>query len=169
MTPDYFRQLAAYNKWANKRLYDAMLNISTQDYYGERPSFFGSIHNTLNHILFIDQFWQERIDTGRTSNNDLRTIVAKDFDVLNRMREYEDNKIIKRMDNLMIADMQKTVSYKTTDGQSCATPLWQILAHFFNHQTHHRGQVHGMLSQIKGAEPPELDLMYFFRESEKSA
>jgi uncharacterized damage-inducible protein DinB len=161
----YFRSLAGYNRWANRRLYAAAAALHEADYMRALPSYFGSLHATLNHILVGDRIWLGRLtghlDAGIKS---LDQILYADFAGLHVAREAEDAQIINYVDNLDEPTLNSTLRYKTTKGTPQATPTRHVLGHFFNHQTHHRGQCHGLLSALGVKEPPELDLILYLRE-----
>ncbi len=163
----YFRNLARYNQWANRRLYAAAAALHEADYMRAVPSYFGSLHATLNHILVGDRLWLARL-TGRpaTGITALDQILYADLVGLRVAREAEDALIINYADELDEPTLNSTLRYKTVKGISQATPLRLVLGHMFNHQTHHRGQCHGLLSALGIKEPPELDLIYFAREIE---
>ncbi len=161
---DHVRRMARYNRWANQRVYDACARLSPDDYHAARPSFFGSIHATLNHILVGDSIWLGRF-TGHvpTHLTRLDIILHADFASLRAAREAKDAEIVAFADTLDEAKLNDTFTYANMAGQRFTDPLFPPLMHFFNHQTHHRGQVHGLLSHA-GIDPPELDLIYFMRE-----
>ena len=165
---DHIRHLARYNRWANGRLYDACARLTPDEYHAARPSFFGSIHATLNHILVGDTAWFGRF-TGSPARHvtALNQILHEDFTSLHAAREAKDAEIIAFCDGLDDARLNATFSYTNIRGQSFTDPLFPPLMHAFNHQTHHRGQVHDQLSQTAIA-PPELDLIHFLRETQKS-
>lgn len=171
MELEYFRQLARYNQWANRRLYAACGELSESEYLRPRESFFGSIHATLNHILVGDRLW-----LGRFAGHPARGIHALDqllygdFAGLRIAREAEDAQIVNFVDGLDLPTLNATLRYETMSAprQQTATPMRSTLGHFFNHQTHHRGQVHGLVSQTAVA-PPSLDLIYFIREEASGA
>lgn len=162
---DYFRTLARYNRWANRRLYAACAELHEADYLKPRPSFFGSIHATLNHILVGDRLWMGRITGHDAGIRSLDQILYGDFTGLRVAREAEDAQIINAVDGMDEPTLNTTLRYRTiTDPQTLATPMRLVLGNFFNHQTHHRGQAHGLLSQTAVA-PPPLDLLIYLRES----
>lgn len=160
----HVRRFSRYNRWANRRLYEACAALAPADYHAARPSFFGSLHNTLNHILVGDSIWLGRF-IGRPTPQitALDQVLHADFASLRAAREAKDAEIIAFCDGLDDAALDGSFSYTNTRGQSFTDPLFPPLTHFFNHQTHHRGQVHGLLSHA-GVAPPELDLIYFMRE-----
>lgn len=161
---DHVRRMARYNRWANRRLYDACATLSPEDYHAPRPSFFGSIHATLNHILVGDSIWFGRFN-GRVPPHltKLNMILHEDFASLRAAREAKDEEIVAFAASLDAARLGGSFTYTNMAGQQFTDPLFPPLMHFFNHQTHHRGQVHGLLSHA-GVSPPELDLIYFMRE-----
>lgn len=161
---DYFRILAGYNAWANDRLYGACAQLPAEVLGAKRPSFFGSILATLNHGLVGDRLWLARItDVPETEITALDQILFADFAELRAARGAVNERIKAAVDGLDPARLQDDLVYRTIAGSEIATPLHLVLAHMFNHATHHRGQVHDMLSQVP-ADPPPLDLIYYLRE-----
>ena len=157
----YFKRFAAYNKWANDRLYDACDQLSDADYYADRPAFFGSIHGVLNHMMVGDTIWTSRLH-GTSPVIALNAEMYADQKALRDSRQKMDDEIIAYMEGLSDSDMAGDVTYKTTSGDPFTMARSVILQHFFNHHAHHRGQAHGLLSQTD-VEPPVLDLLYFIR------
>jgi uncharacterized damage-inducible protein DinB len=163
MNSSYFHRFARYNAWANRRLYEACAALSPEDCCARRPSFFGSIHATLNHILVGDRVWMGRFEGVPSGIERLDQTLYDAFADLRAAREAEDARILGYVGGLDEDAIAGTLRYRNMAGQPQETPLAWTLAHFFNHQTHHRGQVHGMLSGTPVA-PPELDLIYFLRQ-----
>jgi uncharacterized damage-inducible protein DinB len=161
---DHVRRFARYNRWANRRVYDACAQLSSEDYHAPRPSFFGSIHATLNHLLVGDSIWFGRF-TGNIPAHMTRLdmILHENLAELRAARQAKDEEIIAFAESLDEAKLNDTFSYANMAGQRFTDPLFPPLMHVFNHQTHHRGQVHGLLSHA-GASPPSLDMIYFMRE-----
>jgi len=160
---EHFLTFARYNHWANGRIYDAAAGLSDAEYRRDRRGFFRSIHGTLNHILVGDRLWLNRL-TGEGENpGSLDAILFDDLAGLRAAREAEDQRLLRTVDGYGEADLSGTLSYTNIAGGSYTQPLTLVLGHVFNHQTHHRGQVHDMVSQT-GTTPPELDLIYFIRE-----
>jgi uncharacterized damage-inducible protein DinB len=159
----HFRTFAGYNAWANKRLFDAVARLPEAEYLKPRPAFFRSIHGTLNHILVGDRAWMGRL-TGRDAGiRSLDQILYADLAGLRVARQAEDARLIAYVDRLSEAELLGSASYRNMAGKPFTTPITQVLAHIFNHQTHHRGQAHDLLSQT-GVAPPELDLIHYLRE-----
>ncbi|HEX6958089.1 MAG TPA: DinB family protein [Ferrovibrio sp.] len=162
---EHIRRSARYNQWANRRLYDACAALAPAGYYAARPSFFGSIHATLNHILVGDSIWLGRFKNAVPAHiTALNQILHQDFAQLRAARAAKDDEIIAYCDGIDAAQLGRTFTYTNSRGETFTDPLLPPLMHFFNHQTHHRGQVHGLLSHA-GAAPPPLDLIHYLRET----
>jgi uncharacterized damage-inducible protein DinB len=153
----HFHMLARYNSLANRRLYDACARLSDAERKRPRPAFFRSIHGTLNHILIGDRIWLTRFSGSEAPSTGLDAILYEDFAALRAAREKEDARIETFAASLTELFLECTVRYVNHEGKLFEDPLPMLVAHFFNHQTHHRGQVHDLLSQTEVA-PPELDL-----------
>lgn len=161
-SPDYFRQFAAYGAWANARLYDTAARLDEDQRQKGRGAFFGSIHNTLNHLLLGDRIWIARL-TGREHGvTRLDEVPYSDFASLRRAAEAETAGIIRFCEELDQARLASICHYRTISegGKPGALPVTSVLAHLFNHQTHHRGQVHAMLTQ-EMPDVPGLDLLIY--------
>ena len=163
MADPYFDLLARYNAWANERLYDACARLDDAEYRAPRRSFFGSIHATLNHILVSDRLWMSRID-GAPLGYALNQILYEDFAALRAARQVQDEDFIRLVEGIAAERLDQPLDYANTQGVRFKTPLRLVLGHIVNHQTHHRGQIHDMLSQT-AMPPPELDLIFFVRQS----
>ena len=163
----YFVMLAGYNRWANRRLYAAVRALSDADYRADRGAFFGSLHGTLNHLLVADHIWMRRFTGTGPSPTRLDEILFDDLSALERARREEDDRIVTYMGGLTDADLAGALTYRTIVKPTDVTqPLAPALAHFFNHQTHHRGQAHALVTMTAGnAAMPSLDLMIFQRET----
>jgi uncharacterized damage-inducible protein DinB len=162
----YFVTLAQYNAWANRRLYDAVAKLDDSEYRRPRPSFFGSIHATLNHILVADRIWSARVAGLAPPALKLNQILFEELSALRTAREAEDEALMAILSGLAESALDGDLTYANTRGEPQRDSLQFVLGHMFNHQTHHRGQVHDMLSQTD-VPPPELDLIYFIRERQR--
>jgi len=158
---DHFDLFARYNHWANQTLYSAVATLPPEEIGRDRNGFFRSILGTLNHILVGDRIWLARM-RGEEYGwfRSLDQTLHSDFIELREARETTDRCILDLVPALPLAG---DLAYANSRGEPCSVPRSLVLGHFFNHQTHHRGQVHGMLSQA-GANPPALDLLYFPRD-----
>ncbi|WP_414530248.1 DinB family protein [Nodularia chucula] len=157
MLIEHFQMLAQYNTLANRRLYDVCSLLSDVELKQTRPAFFKSIHGTLNHILVGDRIWMGRFTGTQISSLGLNAILYDQFEDLNTARVLEDERIEVFIKNLDDDFLKGKIIYKNTQGKVYHDPVNLLLAHFFNHQTHHRGQIHDMLTQTKIA-PPVLDM-----------
>ncbi|MHA1568451.1 MAG: DinB family protein [Alphaproteobacteria bacterium] len=162
MSAEYFRTLAAYNRWANEAVYAVVAALPSGEFEKPRAAFFGSIKGTLNHILVGDRSWRARIEAADPPAYTLDQILYEDFPGLRAARTDEDARIVDLCAGLTEDRIAGDLSYRNFAGKPFTSPLREVLGHLFNHQTHHRGQVHDMISRA-GGEPPALDLIYFTR------
>ncbi len=163
MMTGHFRQLAAYNRWANARLYAAALALPEEAYRRPTGVFFGSLHGTLNHLLLTDRVWLKRLTGQGEHPTQLNAILYDDRADLTRARLAEDARLISVVEQYDDAQLAAKVAYRTMSGAPQEQVLADILSHLFNHQTHHRGHGHACLSIVTGAAPPSLDLLLFQR------
>jgi uncharacterized damage-inducible protein DinB len=170
MTPAaHYQMFGHYNAWANTRLYDAAVRLTDEQYRADRGAFFKSVHGTLNHLLATDRIWMQRFTGEGDAPNRLDAILFETFDDLRAAREAEDRRIVDYVDGLDDVRISGTIKYRRISSpEQFEQQLALALAHWFNHQTHHRGHVHALLTGLVG-EAPELDLLYFQRLSAKSA
>jgi uncharacterized damage-inducible protein DinB len=159
----YFEQRAAYNRWANARLYEAGFTLGDADYRRDVGAFFKSLHGTLNHLLVTDRIWMKRLTGEGDHPAKLNAIIHEDRRALAAARADEDDRIIRFVASLSEEMIAGQLHYATTSGKPFAQTRSDILAHLFNHQTHHRGQAHTVLSIVSGQEPPSLDLLTMHR------
>ena len=162
----HFQMLAAYNRWANGRLYDAAVDLTDAEVAQDVGAFFRSMMGTLNHILVADRIWMKRFTAHGEAPRSLDAIIHPNLDPLRIAREAEDERISSWIEGLEEKAFAGRFSYITvTDMRTVSQRLAPALTHFFNHQTHHRGQAHTILSLL-GREPPSLDMIYFQRTEE---
>ena len=160
----YLQKLAGYNRWANEKLYASCVLLSAEEYFKDRKAFFKSIHGTLNHILVGDRLWLGRFEGRESGITELKQILYPDFESLKSAREQEDLRIISFIEQLDETALINNFDFVTLAGKNSSMILQWLINHLFNHQTHHRGQVHNMLAQA-GLEPPAIDLYYFLIQS----
>jgi uncharacterized damage-inducible protein DinB len=163
----HFAMMAAYSRWANARLYAAARALPEAEYRRNRGAFFGSLHGTLNHLLVADRVWMRRFTGTGPLQTKLDEILFDELPALEAARIAEDERITAYVEGLSEADIAGTLTYRTIVNPADITqPLSPALAHFFNHQTHHRGQAHCLVTQAAGnAAMPSLDLIIFQRET----
>lgn len=154
---DHYRMLAGYNQTANQRLYETCAQLPEAEYRKARAGSLGSIHALLNHILLGDRIWMARFTGGGATTPSLATVLYEDFQELAEARRAEDLRIVEFFGSLPDGFLDQTIFYTNHQGVAYEEAAPVAAAHFFNHQTHHRGQVHVMLSQT-GVQPPSLDL-----------
>ena len=162
-----YRMFAGYNAWCNERLYDAAAQIADPDYRTDCGVFFKSLHGTLNHLLVGDRIWMRRFTGQGEAALRLDAILHDDFAQLRVARRAEDERISHYIGTLSADDLVKTIRYRTVvNPQDIEQALAPALDHFFNHQTHHRGQAHALLSAIIGNDrTPSFDLIIYQRET----
>jgi uncharacterized damage-inducible protein DinB len=167
-----FRMFAAYNRWANRSVYAAVAQLDDAEWRAERGAFFGSIRGTLNHLLVADRIWMKRFTGAGETAPTLDTILFDTVAPLDAARRAEDERIIGFMATLDDARLAADIRYSplAAPGLTHVQPLGEAVSHFYNHQTHHRGQVHTMLTIARGREASlVLDLVAFQRTDEYRA
>jgi uncharacterized damage-inducible protein DinB len=163
ISPDQVRLMARYNAWQNQSVYDAADGLDDAARKLDRGAFFGSIHGTLCHLLWGDQMWMSRFDgmaKAEAPSIEASASMIADWGELKRRRKLMDDAIAdwaSRVSEGWLADDLRWFSGAA--GREVVKPCWFLVTHFFNHQTHHRGQVHAMLTAA-GAQPDDTDLFY---------
>jgi uncharacterized damage-inducible protein DinB len=157
----HFDQLAAYNQWANRRTYNDAASLPDQVRKQPAGLFFGSVHGTLNHLLVTDYIWMRRFTGDGPQPERLNQILYEDFQALREARKREDERIFDFVAELNEYD--RIIEYQNSSGKTFQQALGAALTHFFNHQTHHRGQVHAGLTIAGIREPLSLDLLVLQR------
>ena len=155
-----YRFLARYNRWMDLRLYDACEALSDEERKRQRGAFFGSIHHTLTHLVLADRMWLHRFALQQTSfaalsaaalalpeDSDYTSELYPDWQDLRQTRVALDDVIERWLSEMTPDFLTRTMHYANTKGVQRAHPAWQAMTHFFNHQTHHRGQVTTLLAQ----------------------
>jgi uncharacterized damage-inducible protein DinB len=159
----YFQMFAGYNAWANARLFEAAAELTDTQYRENRGAFFKSVHGTLNHLLVTDRVWMQRITGEGDAPDRLDAILFEDFSELRAARQSEDRRIVEHLDRLDETAFAGVIRYRrVSTPEMFEQPLVPALAHLFNHQTHHRGQAHALLTALTG-KGPELDLLFYQR------
>ena len=163
--------LASYNAWMNTKLYDAAAKLSPHDLALDRGAFFGSILGTLNHLVVADTIWLKRfaqhsvqklaqnlaqnltqpaaLDPVRqlTSPVTLNALLFTDLSALRQRRSLLDAAISAWAAALTTEDLTSPLHYANMAGTVQSKQMGSLLLHFFNHQTHHRGQATTLLAQ----------------------
>jgi uncharacterized damage-inducible protein DinB len=154
---DAFRMLARYNRIANERLYEKCGQLDPVEYRRQRQGSFGSIHGLLNHLLLGDRIWMSRFAGGGNTTPPLNSILFDTFPELRSARATQDEEIESFFAKAGADFLNLQFSYVNNQGKDYVETVPVAVLHFFNHQTHHRGQVHLMMSQTD-IKPPSLDM-----------
>jgi len=167
--PGYCRTMARYNEWMNAGLYELAACLPEEDLRADLGAHFGSIFATFNHLLWADQLWMSRF-TGRPRPGvGIRERLYDDFDALRAAREAMDEEIRAWADGVTREWLAGTVSWRSgQDGGTRSRPAWLLVAHLFNHQTHHRGQITAMFTRL-GHDPGVTDLPWMPGAGETTA
>lgn len=156
----YLRMMARYNRWQNSSLFDAADSVDDADRRAARGAFWGSIHGTLSHLVWADRIWLSRFGQAQkppVGLTESATMIAE-WDALRTERAALDATIIGWADSFDAGPISGELSwYSGVAGREVTAPLGIVLTHFFNHATHHRGQVHAMLTAAS-ARPADTDL-----------
>jgi uncharacterized damage-inducible protein DinB len=159
-SPEYARTMARYNEWMNGRLYGASATLADETRKEDMGAFFKSIHGTLNHLLLADRVWMGRFAGQPFAVTSLAQELHSDFDELREQRAATDRAISEWAGNLTDEQLAGELSYTSiVNPQPRTYPLWLAVTHFFNHQTHHRGQLTTLLMQ-RGIDPGITDLIW---------
>jgi uncharacterized damage-inducible protein DinB len=159
----HFSRLATYNAWANARIYKEARAQPDEAYRRNVGAFFGSLHGTLNHLMVTDRIWMRRFTGEGEHPLRLDAIMFDDLDSLEAARRDMDARILVYIETLPEAEIEKQFDYRTTKGEPQRFLLRDLLIHFFNHQTHHRGQAHAILTMLGVPEPRPLDFLGLMR------
>jgi uncharacterized damage-inducible protein DinB len=170
----HYGALARYNRWMNERLYRLAGELTDEERKRDMHAFFRSVHGTFNHLVLTDRVWLARFTGDRelatvTASNGERIAIRSldqelfsDFGELRRVRDETDSFIETWVETLTPARLAATLAYGDSKGNPHEHPLWWAVSHFFNHQTHHRGQLTTLLSQL-GRDPGVTDLIAMLR------
>ena len=168
--PRYLSAQAHNNAWCNHRLLLAAQALSTEEAAAPRTSFFPSILATLNHNVTVDWYYVDALERGlhdQPVNSGARAYfdLEQPFDALPPLSQAQravDARLVALCEALTSADLEREIGVQRRVGV-LYEPLPRLLAHLFQHQIHHRGQVHGMLAGTRVA-PPQLDEFFCANE-----
>ena len=160
ITPAYVRTMAAYNAEMNRRLYGAAGRLSDAERRASRGAFWGSIHGTLTHILWGDRQWMSRFDNWPKPATPIKKSarMIEDFDALAAARASADADIARwagKVDEGWLGE--DMVWFSGAANREIRAAKGLLVTHFFNHQTHHRGQAHALLTAA-GQQTGDTDL-----------
>lgn len=167
---NHLRLMAQYNHWMNQSLYATAAKLSEAQLQEDKQAFFSSIFGTLNHILVADTIWLKRFAKHPANHlslepirliespKALNQIYYDSFTELQQQRLELDKIIIDWCDELTESDISYRLQYNRMNGEQNIKVLESLMIHFFNHQTHHRGQLTTLLSQ-EGLDVGVTDLL----------
>ncbi|MGR3660343.1 MAG: DinB family protein [Paracoccaceae bacterium] len=157
ISPEYCQELARYNAWQNRSLYREADVVGDAARRLDRGAFFGSIQATLSHILWGDMMWMYRLNGwDKPGAHEMED----DWEALKERRFDLDARILVWVNGLEQSDLEGPMSWHSSfEKTEFEHPKWVLVTHVFNHQTHHRGQVHAMLTAA-GGKPDATDLPF---------
>ena len=172
---DHYRAMARYNAWMNEKIYAVAAEMPDSERRRDVRAFFHSIHETLNHLLLTDRAWlwrfthDARVAESRDAKGEPIAMTGRldqelyaDFEQLRRERVRTDADITAFAAALTPERLDGELVYRTTAGKEQRHVMWWAVSHFFNHQTHHRGQMTTLLKQA-GYDPGTTDLIEMLR------
>jgi uncharacterized damage-inducible protein DinB len=170
MSPEWLDASSRYNRWMNDKLYGLAATLSDEARKRDGGAFFKSMHGTFNHLLLADRVWLARfkgvpVPSGFMAPGGIRSLDQElyvDFEELRRERALTDDELTGWVSGLTQELLAAPLVYMRR-GQRLESPLWWAVAHVFNHQTHHRGQITTLLTQ-QGCDPGVTDLFAMLRE-----
>ena len=157
---DLFTHMASYNTWMNAKLYKTASELSADELSADRGAFFKSVLGTLNHIAVADTIWLQRFSEHSKHSEALLVVrelrkpraldemLFANLDELSKHRTMLDGVIERWVQSLEESDLSQVLCFNRLNGERVCKRLSGVLLHFFNHQTHHRGQVTTLLSQF---------------------
>jgi uncharacterized damage-inducible protein DinB len=155
---DHYRRYARYNAWINQSLLEASLSVSVEAQNQDQNVFFHSLTGSWNHIMVGDLLWLNRLAKIFPILDDqmdkwpkptkLNQILYSNLEALAKPRQQLDELIIQWCDFLRESDSEDRLQYHNSREELQVRPLPDVLQHLFNHQTHHRGQITALLSQL---------------------
>ncbi len=160
---DYCRMMARYNAWQNEQVAEAAEGLPDKALREDRGAFFGSILGTLNHLLWADLLWMARFDGGARPEGGIKDSVTlcPTLATWSAERFRTDGRIRMWADKVRAIDLTGDHSWHSGAlGREVSKPMAQCVVHFFNHQTHHRGQVHAMLTAAGCKGIGDTDLIF---------
>ena len=168
VSTEYVRLMAAYSEWQNSSVYGAADSLTDDARREDRGAFFGSIHATLNHLLWGDQLWLHRLGgTPPPAQPDIpgSLTMISDWSTLCTERRSTDRALLDWADRVSQSDLRGEFAWYSGAIQAeVRRPRWALVVQLFNHGTHHRGQVHAMLTAL-GATPDDTDVPFMHSEA----
>lgn len=167
ITPAFVRLMADYNAEMNRRLYAAAARLTDAQRKADRGAFWSSIHGTLTHLVWADTQWMSRFDDWPKPEVGIKqsATMIDDFAALQSRRLKADADIIawaNRIDDAWLAE--DLVWFSGAANKEMRRKKAKLVVHFFNHQTHHRGQAHALLTAC-GQDTGDTDLFLVVPEA----
>ncbi|MEZ5891999.1 MAG: DinB family protein [Parvularculaceae bacterium] len=162
ISPKHAQLMAAYNHWQNGSIYGAASGLSDAERRKDRGAFFKSIEGTLSHLLWADRLWLSRFAGSPPPQGVIKDSPAAfdDWDIMRAEREKTDAQFIAWTGAMSEADLEGDLVWRPAGlDMTMSMPRWILITHIFNHQTHHRGQAHAMLTAA-GAKPADTDIPF---------
>lgn len=162
--------MATYNEWMNAKIYEAARSLPDEELSADRKAFFGSILGTLNHLATADTVWLKRFARHPANYpalepvhqladpQSLDQLLFPTIRELSAHRAWLDRIIVEWARSIAEPDLDHTLHYSSMKGIPADKDFYGLVMHFFNHQTHHRGQVTTLLTQA-GVEVGDTDLV----------
>lgn len=153
--------MGRYNQWMNENLHEVLAALPHDELVRDRGVFFGSLLGTCNHLLVGDTIWLQRFAahpagfssllpvTRLPQPSSLRQIIHSEFAELRKGRQEMDEVILDFVDEVREKDYEQVLSYSNTRNEQFNRQFGFLVQHMFNHQTHHRGQLTALLSQME--------------------
>jgi uncharacterized damage-inducible protein DinB len=162
ISPEFARTMAAYNAELNRRVFEAALRLSDEERRADRGVFWKSIHGTLNHVLWADRIWLSRFGVGEKPPIPIQQSdkLVESFGELWAQRQSFDQVIVGWAGRLREHDLDGDLAwYSGAVGREMVKPTALVVMHIFNHQTHHRGQAHALITRA-GEATGDTDLPF---------
>ncbi len=173
ITGAYAREMSRYNQWQNSQLLEFLQALTSEELTRERGAFFGSILGTANHLLWGDWIWMSRFDKGPGPESNIHRKGGGIHESVYLCPDLASWLSLRKTVDTRIADWANALGddlitgpftwYSAAKEGDITLPYAQCIMHFFNHQTHHRGQLHKMLTET-GSEAPVSDLVFLPQE-----
>ncbi|MEQ9259124.1 MAG: DinB family protein [Roseovarius sp.] len=169
ITPEYCRMMARYNAWQNRQIELGLQGMSLEALKADHGTFFGSILGTLNHLLWGDAIWMSRFDRGfeKPAGGIKESVdLCPTLGTWSAERFRLDAQIAAWAEDLHAVDLAGRFTFTSAVlGGEVSRPIALCVVHMFNHQTHHRGQIHAMMTRT-GLDAPVTDLFLMPEEEE---
>jgi uncharacterized damage-inducible protein DinB len=160
---EYLQQLYDYNYWANKRYLAVAESLTEEQFFRRQGHSWDSVHGVLVHMMSSERMWPQRW-RGETGT----FLDPNDFPTARAIREYWVD-VERNMRDLIAAQTDQSllgeITFTNPKGQTFTLPLWQMMVHVPNHNTHHRGELAAMFALMEIPHPEEEVVQYFLGKS----